>query len=161
VLSFRHDLPPHVPAAVVCRRFVAGPAAARFRGRGCATVNNLPRIALVIGNGAYADVPLKNAPNDAKAIAEHLKRTCRTPGACRPARPTDAGTRARESSASRRRACASRSRAARLRGTRRSDRVAYAAWLEQVELKDEARGVWRALAAERPQDTRLEALARE
>ena len=40
-----------------------------------ATINALPRIALVIGNGAYADVPLKNAPNDAKAIAEHLKRS--------------------------------------------------------------------------------------
>src|SRR5688572_16210573 len=36
---------------------------------------SLPRFALVIGNGSYADVPLKNAPNDAKAIAEHLKRT--------------------------------------------------------------------------------------
>ena len=42
-----------------------------------------------------------------------------------------------------------------------SDRVAYAAWLEQLELKDEARRVWRSLAAERPEDTRLEALARE
>jgi hypothetical protein len=42
-----------------------------------------------------------------------------------------------------------------------SDRVAYAAWLEQLELKDEARKVWRALAAERPQDARLESLARE
>jgi hypothetical protein len=42
-----------------------------------------------------------------------------------------------------------------------SDRVAYAAWLEQLELKDEARTVWRTLAAERPDDRRLEALARE
>ena len=42
-----------------------------------------------------------------------------------------------------------------------SDRVAYAAWLEQLELKDEARRVWRSLAVERPQDSRLEALARE
>ncbi|MDB5905682.1 MAG: hypothetical protein JWM26_4560 [Betaproteobacteria bacterium] len=42
-----------------------------------------------------------------------------------------------------------------------SDKVAYAAWLEQLELKDEARKVWRALAAERPGDARLESLARE
>ena len=37
-------------------------------------VDSLPRIALVIGNGAYADAPLKNAPADAKAIAEQLRR---------------------------------------------------------------------------------------
>ena len=42
-----------------------------------------------------------------------------------------------------------------------SDRVAYAAWLEQAELKDEARKYWRALAAERPGDERLASLARE
>jgi hypothetical protein len=42
-----------------------------------------------------------------------------------------------------------------------SDRVAYAAWLEQLELKDEARKVWRSLAAERPDESRLGALARE
>ena len=40
-----------------------------------AAVNSLPRIALVIGNGAYGEVPLKNAPNDAKAIAGHLERS--------------------------------------------------------------------------------------
>ena len=39
-----------------------------------AAVNSLPRFALVIGNGRYGQVPLKNAPNDAKAIAEQLKR---------------------------------------------------------------------------------------
>jgi hypothetical protein len=42
-----------------------------------------------------------------------------------------------------------------------SERVAYASWLEQLELKDEARAIWRALAAERPDDQRLQALARE
>lgn len=42
-----------------------------------------------------------------------------------------------------------------------SDRVAYAAWLEQMELRDEARKYWRALAAERPEDVRLKALAQE
>jgi hypothetical protein len=42
-----------------------------------------------------------------------------------------------------------------------SDRVAYAAWLEQAELKDEARSYWRKLAAERPGDGRLEELSRE
>ena len=42
-----------------------------------------------------------------------------------------------------------------------SDRVAYAAWLEQSELKDEARSYWRALSTERPGDARLEALSRE
>jgi len=40
-----------------------------------------------------------------------------------------------------------------------SDRVAYAAWLEQVEPRDEARKYWKALAAERPDDVRLKALA--
>jgi len=42
-----------------------------------------------------------------------------------------------------------------------SDRVAYAAWLEQVELRDEARRYWRALAKERPEDEKLRALAAE
>jgi hypothetical protein len=42
-----------------------------------------------------------------------------------------------------------------------SERVAYASWLEQLELKDEARRIWRALAAERPDDERLQTLARE
>lgn len=42
-----------------------------------------------------------------------------------------------------------------------SERVAYAAWLEQRELRDEARQYWRALAAERPDDVRLKTLARE
>jgi len=37
-------------------------------------VNTAPRFALVIGNGKYAGVPLKNAPNDARAMADHLKR---------------------------------------------------------------------------------------
>jgi hypothetical protein len=35
-----------------------------------------PKVALVVGNGKYKDAPeLKNAPNDAKAIAEALKGT--------------------------------------------------------------------------------------
>ena len=38
-----------------------------------AAVNRLPRIALVIGNAAYADSPLKNAVNDANAVAARLK----------------------------------------------------------------------------------------
>jgi hypothetical protein len=42
-----------------------------------------------------------------------------------------------------------------------STRVAYAAWLDQVELKDETRKYWRALSAERPEDARLRALAAE
>lgn len=40
-----------------------------------------------------------------------------------------------------------------------SSRVAYAAWLEQVELRDEARKYWRAAFSERPDDPRLRALA--
>jgi hypothetical protein len=40
-----------------------------------------------------------------------------------------------------------------------SARVVYAAWLEQMELKDEARKYWKALAAERPGDAKLKALA--
>jgi len=42
-----------------------------------------------------------------------------------------------------------------------SERVAYAAWLEQMELRDEARKYWRALSAERPEDGKLKALATE
>jgi hypothetical protein len=42
-----------------------------------------------------------------------------------------------------------------------STRVAYAAWLDQMELKDEAKKYWRAIAAERPEDTRLKTLAAE
>jgi hypothetical protein len=42
-----------------------------------------------------------------------------------------------------------------------SDRVAYAAWLAQVDLRDEARKYWRALAKERPGDEKLKALAAE
>ena len=39
-----------------------------------------------------------------------------------------------------------------------SDRVAYAAWLAQMELRDDARRYWRALAKERPEDAALKAL---
>jgi len=42
-----------------------------------------------------------------------------------------------------------------------SERVAYAAWLEQAELRDEARKYWRALAQERPDDAKLKVLAAE
>jgi hypothetical protein len=42
-----------------------------------------------------------------------------------------------------------------------SERVAYAAWLVQAQLQDEARKYWRALSAERPEDERLKALAVE
>jgi hypothetical protein len=40
-----------------------------------------------------------------------------------------------------------------------STRIAYAAWLDQADLKDEARKYWQAAAAERPEDPRLKALA--
>lgn len=40
-----------------------------------------------------------------------------------------------------------------------SRRIAYAAWLDQVELKDEARKYWQAASAERPEDPRLRALS--
>jgi hypothetical protein len=39
-----------------------------------------------------------------------------------------------------------------------SQRIAYAAWLDQMELKDEARKYWQAVSVERPQDPRLRAL---
>lgn len=42
-----------------------------------------------------------------------------------------------------------------------SDLVAYAAWLEQMELKEEARRYWKAVAAQRPGDERLKAMAGE
>ena len=40
-----------------------------------------------------------------------------------------------------------------------STRIAYAAWLDEMELKDEARKYWQAASAERPEDSRLKALA--
>jgi hypothetical protein len=40
-----------------------------------------------------------------------------------------------------------------------SERVAYAAWLEQVALRDEARKYWKALSGERPEDRKLKQLA--
>lgn len=39
-----------------------------------------------------------------------------------------------------------------------SRRIAYAAWLEQMELRDEARKYWQAAAVERPEDPRLKSL---
>lgn len=42
-----------------------------------------------------------------------------------------------------------------------SVRVAFALWLEQMGLKDEARKYWRVLAAERPQNERLKTLSME
>ena len=42
-----------------------------------------------------------------------------------------------------------------------SERVAFAAWLEQLELKEEARIYWKDLSAERPEDARLKSLAAE
>lgn len=42
-----------------------------------------------------------------------------------------------------------------------SSRVAYAAWLDQMELKDEARKYWKSAAGERPDDPRLKALAEQ
>lgn len=42
-----------------------------------------------------------------------------------------------------------------------SRRVAYAAWLEQMDLKDEARKYWAALSSERPDDEALRRLANE
>jgi len=40
-----------------------------------------------------------------------------------------------------------------------SSRIAFAAWLDQMELKDEARKYWKNASAERPEDPRLKALA--
>lgn len=46
-------------------------------------------------------------------------------------------------------------------GASLSERVAYAVWLDQIELRDEARKYWKDAANERPQDTRLRQLAGE
>ena len=57
-----------------------------------------------------------------------------------------------------------RSRAESLRpgpGAPLSERVAYAVWLEQAQMRDEARRYWKALAAERPEAARLRGLAEE
>jgi hypothetical protein len=42
-----------------------------------------------------------------------------------------------------------------------STRVAFAAWLDQMELKDEARKYWKTASGERPDDPRLKALAEQ
>ena len=42
-----------------------------------------------------------------------------------------------------------------------SARVAFAAWLAQMELRDEARKYWKVLAADRPDDAKLKLLAGE
>lgn len=42
-----------------------------------------------------------------------------------------------------------------------SERVVFAAWLEQMELRDEARKYWKSAAAERPDDHRLKTMAGE
>jgi len=42
-----------------------------------------------------------------------------------------------------------------------SERVAFAAWLEEMALRDEARKYWKAAAAERPDDPRLKVMAGE
>jgi hypothetical protein len=42
-----------------------------------------------------------------------------------------------------------------------SEHVAFAAWLEEAGLRDEARKYWKASAAERPDDPRLKVMARE
>ncbi len=42
-----------------------------------------------------------------------------------------------------------------------SRRIAYAAWLDQMELKDEARKYWKTAATERPDDPRLKSLAEQ
>lgn len=42
-----------------------------------------------------------------------------------------------------------------------SDRVVYATWLEQVELRDEARKYWKQIAAERSDDLRLKVMAED
>ncbi|MGH8702382.1 MAG: CHAT domain-containing protein, partial [Burkholderiales bacterium] len=42
-----------------------------------------------------------------------------------------------------------------------AERVLFSAWLDQAELRDEARKYWRELSAERPEDTGLQLLAGE
>jgi hypothetical protein len=42
-----------------------------------------------------------------------------------------------------------------------STRIAYAAWLDQMELKDEARKYWQAASTERPDDPRLKSLTEQ
>jgi hypothetical protein len=42
-----------------------------------------------------------------------------------------------------------------------SSRIAYAAWLDQMDLKDEARKYWKTASSERPDDPRLKALAEQ
>src|SRR5262245_18523589 len=55
--------------------FAAVPAPSQERGVQIVTQQIVARkqVALVIGNGAYANQPLKNPSNDARAIAARLK----------------------------------------------------------------------------------------
>ena len=53
---------------------VASAASAAAATDAVPSVNRLPRVALVIGNSQYATSPLKNARNDATAMADRLKR---------------------------------------------------------------------------------------
>lgn len=48
------------------------PPAARAAGAAVALGNATPRVALVVGNGSYAQVPLRNAVNDAQAVGRVL-----------------------------------------------------------------------------------------
>ena len=50
------------------------PSWAPRAGAQSSTLNALPRVALVIGNSRYAEAPLKNPGNDAKAIASELQK---------------------------------------------------------------------------------------
>ncbi len=52
---------------------VVGTASAQSRDIGVEAMRSEPRIALVIGNAAYASSPLRNPANDARAMAETLR----------------------------------------------------------------------------------------
>jgi len=63
-----------VAAQTPGRTLIAAPKAPAAQLAGEAAVLTAPRRALVIGNSGYAVGALKNPANDARAIAEELKR---------------------------------------------------------------------------------------
>ncbi|HEX2095344.1 MAG TPA: caspase family protein [Longimicrobiaceae bacterium] len=65
--------PPRLLAMLVLAITIADPAAAQSRGLSIRHGPSERRIALVIGNAAYADGPLKNPVNDARAMARALR----------------------------------------------------------------------------------------
>ncbi len=73
MMKSMRSLPGNIARAALVVLLALSPVR-EFAAADLAAVNAAPRYALIIGNGKYGEVPLKNAPNDAKAMADHLKK---------------------------------------------------------------------------------------